>query len=189
VASSFRLIVPSQWGARPPKEEIQLCGKASRIIFHHTAGHHPEVSRSGYESHEEAMAYARAIQAYHMDANGWIDSGHNFLVCRNGDVLVGRWVTVTAIQHGLMVISAHCPGQNNQIGIEHEHISGEKPTKSQLEASAQLQAWIAERYARSTPLPVRPHSAYYPTDCPDNLAAYIDPIRQRASEILQKGAP
>jgi hypothetical protein len=37
-------------------------------------------------------------------------------------VLQGRWLTVSAIEAGHMVVSAHCPGQNGQIGIEHEHL-------------------------------------------------------------------
>jgi hypothetical protein len=130
------------------------------------------------------MLYAKQIQNYHMDAQGWADSGHNFLVCRNGVVLQGRWNTVSAIQAKRMVVSAHCPGQNTQIGIEHEHYGSEAMTKEQREASAQLMAWIAGRYGLREVLPVDPHSRYYSTACPANLINDIPVIRRRAQAIL-----
>lgn len=184
VSVKLELITPSQWHARPPTSEPVLVNRAQRIIFHHTAGHHQNVDGDPTESREEAMRYARAVQNYHMDSNGWNDSGHNFLVCRNGLVLVGRWFTVTAIQHRKMVRSAHCPGQNDQIGVEHEHAGTEPMTPSQRESAARLQAWIADRYGRSTTLPVEPHSKFFATACPANLIADIPAIRRRAQEIL-----
>src|SRR4051794_41390536 len=106
------------------------------------------------------MQFARVIQKYHM-SQGWIDSGHNFLVCRNGLILQGRWLTVSAIQAKHMVRSAHCPTQNGEIGIEHEHMGNEKMTAKQKEASARLMAWIANKYGRRTVLPEYPHSKFY----------------------------
>jgi hypothetical protein len=178
------IITCPQWGARRPKQGIQTVGACDRIIFHHTAGHHPEISLPNTESLAESIKYAKVIQNFHMDSNGWIDSGHNFLVCRNGLILQGRWLTVSAIQAGHMVRSAHCPGQNDQIGIEHEHLGSEEMTPKQKEASALLQAWVAWKYGRSTVLPVHPHSEYFPTSCPANLKDDIDGVRQRAQAML-----
>jgi len=182
---ALKIYTCPEWGARPPAAEPTLVKTSTRIIFHHTAGHHPEISLPGDESEQEAFRYAQAIQAYHM-SQGWNDSGHNFLVCRNGMVLQGRWMTVAAIQQRRMVVSAHCPGQNDQIGIEHEHQGGEEMTAVQREASAQLQAWIARKYGRRGVLPVYPHSRFYQTACPANLAAAIPPIRARAQTILNQ---
>src|SRR3954454_21227352 len=142
------IITCPQWNARAPKADITPCGKASRIIFHHTAGHHAEISLPANESRDEAIRYARDIQAFHMAPgglgapNGGIDSGHNFLVCRNGLILQGRWGTVSQIQNRRMVVSAHCPGFNTQVGIEHEHAGTEEMTAAQRASSALLQAWI-----------------------------------------------
>jgi len=180
-----RIVTCPQWGARPPRSPIVACGRAQRVIVHHTAGHHAELSDPANESHAEAVGYARAIQAFHMDVNGWVDSGHNFLVCRNGDVLQGRWRTVSAIQQGAMVVSAHCPGQNGQVGIEHEHQGSEPLTAAQFEASAQLQAWIADRYGLKTVLPAHPHSEFFPTACPANLVKEIPALVKRAQAILE----
>ena len=53
-----------------------------------------------------------------------------------------------AVKKGRMVVSAHCPGQNTQPGIEHEHNGTERMTKAQFAASAQLIAWIADWVSR-----------------------------------------
>jgi hypothetical protein len=101
-------------------------------------------------------------------------------------ILQGRWHTVSAIEAGHMVESAHCPGQNDQIGIEHEHVVGEAMTGLQRRASARLMAWIADQYHRSTVLPVLPHSKFFATDCPDNLVGEIPRIRAMAQQILEQ---
>lgn len=181
----MEIITCPQWGAVKPKQGITTVGKASRVIIHHTAGHHREISGPGSESRDEAMQYARDIQRFHMQTNGWIDSGHNFLVTRAGHVLQGRWLTVSSIQAGHMVLSAHCPGQNHQIGIEHEHQGTEPMTDAQRQASAALQAWIAEQYGLSRPLPAFPHSKFFATACPANLKAEIPKMLAIAAELLR----
>jgi hypothetical protein len=180
---SCRIYTCPEWDAVKPKSGLVTIKASQRIIFHHTAGHHSEISDSWAESLEEAKAYARAIQRYHMSL-GWNDSGHNFLVCRNGNILQGRWLTVSAIEAKHMIVSAHCPGQNDQIGIEHEHLGTEKMTKAQIEASARLMAWISDQYGRKTVLPVFPHSRYFATACPGNLKENIATIKRRAQQIL-----
>lgn len=177
------IVTCPQWGARRPKSGLKLVPASKRIIFHHTAGHHREISNPKIESKAEAIAYARAIQAQHI-RQGWDDSGHNFLVCRSGMILQGRWLTVSAIEAHHMVLSAHCPGQNDQIGIEHEHLGLEEMTSAQKEASARLMAWIADQYGRKSVLPVFPHSRFFATACPANLKNDIDSIRRRAQNIL-----
>lgn len=179
------IITCPEWGARHPNGVIRTVGASSRIIFHHTAGHHAEISTPNNESYAEAVRYARDIQAFHMGPErGWKDSGHNFLVCRNGMILQGRWLTVSAIEERHMVISAHCPDFNDQIGIEHEHKGSESMTAAQRQASARLQAWIAYQYGHKKVLPVDPHSAHFATDCPANLKAEIPHIRSLAQQIL-----
>jgi hypothetical protein len=180
----IEIITCRQWGARQPKQGIQTVGAAARIIIHHTAGHHAEISNPSNESRDEAIRYARAIQAFHMDTNGWIDSGHNFLVCRNGMILQGRWLTVSAIQAGHMVNSAHCPGQNQNVGIEHEHHGSEAMTDAQRRATAGLIAWISGHYGKSSALPLKPHKEFFATACPANLVADMPRLSAMANELL-----
>lgn len=184
------IITCPQWGAHKPRSPIQVIKKAPGIIFHHTAGHHKEIENPKDESLLEAIRYAQAIQRAHMapgglgTEHGGIDSGHNFLVCRNGVILQGRWLTVSAIESGHMVASAHCPDYNHWIGIEHEHLGTEPMTQRQRLSSARLMAWISYQYGLGAILRVDPHSAHFRTQCPANLKADIPAVRAIANDIL-----
>jgi hypothetical protein len=131
----------------------------------------------------QAILYARQLQNDMMDNRGWNDSGHSFLVMRSGRIVQGRWGTVTAIEHGRMIESAHCPGQNDQPGIEHEHLEGELLTKEQLHSTVWLMAWIADRTGiRSTEL--YGHRQFYNTACPSNLMVDLTSLRLDVARYL-----
>lgn len=185
------IITCPQWGATAPKEDIVIVNKALRFIEHHTAGHHAEIENPRDESEEESKRYARAIQIFHKkpgslgSPTGGIDSGHNFLICRNGLILQGRWITVSAIQHGKMVQSAHCPTQNGQIGVEFEHLGDEPMTAAQRNSGGRLMAWVAWKYKRKTIMPMDPHRKYINTTCPANLVPEIPKMRAIAADILR----
>jgi len=83
-----------------------------------------------------------------------------------------------------MVRSAHCPGQNTQVGVEHEHLGSEPMTDAQRQSSGRLFAWIAEQYGRALALPLHPHSEFFATACPANLKAEIPAIAAIANGIL-----
>lgn len=166
------IIVCSEWGARKPHAKPRIVGRPDKCLVHHTDGHHPEISMPTVESREEAVAYARAIQRLHMDDRGWNDSGHNFLVARNGLILQGRWGTVSAIQHGRMVESAHCPGQNGNPGVEFEHLPGESLSIAQYNSGTWLYAWIMDRCG-IPPTALFGHHDFYATQCPDTLYPLI----------------
>jgi hypothetical protein len=180
------IITCPAWGAVGPKSGAVMTSASERTIFHHTAGHHRNVGNPSIQTREESIQYARDIQRFHMQTNGWNDSGHNFLVCRNGLILQGRWRTIRWIQTGRMVRSAHCPGQNDQIGIEHEHWGNEEMTREQRESSSMLMAWIAWHYGRTNVLPSVPHSRYVSTSCPANLNEDIAGIVRRAQTLLNQ---
>jgi N-acetylmuramoyl-L-alanine amidase len=177
------ILVCSQWGARKPRVKPTLVGRPNKIIEHHTDGH---ASKDGIVNASPltlAVLYARSLQNNMMDKRGWNDSGHSFLVMRSGIIVQGRWGTVTAIEHGRMVESAHCPGQNDQPGIEHEHLPGELLTKEQLHSTVWLQAWICDRTGiRSTEL--YGHGHFYNTACPSNLATDIPSLRLDVARYL-----
>lgn len=49
------------------------------------------------------------IRGWHVNDNGWDDIGYNFIIYRNGDIMIGRPVSVAG---------AHCYGHNSHsIGI------------------------------------------------------------------------
>ena len=153
-----------------------------RTIFHHTAGHVPNLGPG--ETYAEACAYARAIQNYHMNSNGWNDSGHNFLVTRGGYILEGRHGSLASIGVGKMVVSAHCPTQNTQPGVEHEHDGVEAMTPIERAASVWLHAWICKRCDMSPADCAQPHRKYYATSCPGNLATGLSAFRKDVADLL-----
>jgi len=166
-----------------------------RTIFHHTAGHHRELGGSG-ESYIEAVGYAQAIQAAHMAKgglgapNGAIDSGHNFLVTRNGFIFEGRHRSIEMIQKGKMVESAHCAqaghpesNQNVQPGIEHEQVDPESLTAIQREASVWLHAWICS-HTGIRPTQIEPHRLYVQTACPGVLVKILPGFRRDVAAAL-----
>jgi hypothetical protein len=179
-----RIITTDEWGARRPRGRIRTVRRPHRILFHHTAGHHRDIVNPINESIAELKRYARDIQAFHMGpSRGWLDSGHNYLVGRNGYVCVGRHHSFTANRAGVHVLSAHCPGQNDQIGIEHENLHEQEMTVEQFEASARLHAWLMSRCGIRVS-EVYPHRRFFPTSCPEHLADDIARIKVRAAQIL-----
>lgn len=177
----FRVIPCSEWKAVAPKGAIVGIGRPERSIFHHTAGHVPHLSAG--ETYAEACAYARAIQRAHMAPgglgapHGGIDSGHNYLITRGGFILEGRHGSHAALRAGRMVASAHCPNQNDQPGIEHEHNGTEGMTAIQRQASVWLHADIC-RWTHMSPVTImQPHRRYFATSCPGSLERVIPNLR------------
>lgn len=170
------IVTCPMWSARKPRSAPVVAGRPNKIIEHHTDGHGLVFANVENWRMEQAVKYAQALQHLHMDVNGWNDSGHSFLVMRSGVICQGRWGTVTAIEHGRMVLSAHCPGQNDQPGIEHEHIPGELLTDKQLHSTVWLQAWICDRTG-IRPTELYGHGHFYNTACPSNITADIPSLR------------
>jgi hypothetical protein len=163
------IITCASWGASPARGRIQLAGRPLRALVHHTDGHHREVAGPADESRAEAVRYVRDIQAFHMGpSRGWMDTGQNFTITRNGLIFEGRHGSLAALRLGRMVVSAHCPGENDQPGVEHEHVPGEALTDAQARASVWLYAWIVDRCGMR-PTQLYGHRAFYATSCPDNL--------------------
>jgi hypothetical protein len=183
------IILTNEWEAKPARTRPVFVGRPARIIFHHTAGHHPEISNPRNESREEAMRYARAIQNFHMNVIGWNDSGHNLMVCRNGLILVGRHMSYPAIKRGRMVVSAHCPGQNDQPGIEHEHQGVEPMTKAQFHSSAWLMAWIITVCKMRGPTAIHSHNEFFPTSCPGVLGRELPALKAAVARMIRQGTP
>lgn len=180
------IITCPQWGARRPKQGLELLTMSKETVMHGTDGHLRQLHDPNITTIDEAMQYARDIQNFHMGPErGWNDSGHNFLVCRAGFILQGRWLTVSAIQSDHMVRSAHAGSNygNEQIGIEFEHNGKETLTLKQFNAGASLLAWIAWQYSKLI-LPMFPHHHYSATSCPVNLESQIQPMRVKAALIL-----
>jgi hypothetical protein len=183
----FRVIPCDEWGASKPNGAIQRVGRPGGSVFHHTAGHVPNLSAG--ETYAEACAYARAIQKQHM-GQGWVDSGHNFLITRGGFILEGRHGSLISLKAGQMVRSAHCPHSNPNTnewpGVEHEHDGSEAMTPIEKQASVWLHARICTwaGIKPSDPDLMAPHKRYFATACPGSLTRSIAAIRKGVVEEL-----
>jgi len=188
--TEFRIIPCEEWGAMPPRGKIESAGRPVRIIFHHTDGHHTELDHKPGESFAEAVGYARAVQKSHMSpsptdpSKPWLDTGNNFLVTKAGYIFEGRHGSLDAINHGRMVVSAHCPGQNTQPGIEHEQFGDEPLTPAQREASIWLHAHICHKTGIK-PSSIHGHREFFATACPGALFPDLGEFRKAVAKALE----
>ncbi|MCF3180625.1 N-acetylmuramoyl-L-alanine amidase [Streptomyces polychromogenes] len=178
------------WGAREPSEDVVLlAARPERIIVHHTA----TANVTDY-SRERAHALARAVQAYHMDMQGWIDTGQHFTVSRGAFVLEGRHNSLATLGAGdELVRAAHCVGQNSvAIGIENEGTyTSEEPPAAQFAALADLCAHVCRQYGVPAS-EIYGHRDFNSTACPgDRLYALLPKLRQDVARRLgdDRGVP
>ncbi|WP_404962566.1 peptidoglycan recognition family protein [Streptomyces sp. 147326] len=171
------------WGARAPSEPVVvLANRPERIVVHHTA----TANVTDY-SRQRAFALARAIQTYHMDAQGWIDTGQHFTVSRGAFVLEGRHNSLAELRAGTrQVRAAHCVGQNTvSIGIENEGTyTSQAPPAAQYAMLADLCAHVCGQYG----LPaseIYGHRDFNATSCPgDRLYALLPALRKDVADRL-----
>ncbi|MGR4880605.1 peptidoglycan recognition family protein [Streptomyces sp. LARHCF249] len=185
-AAGPNVIGCATWGARAASEPVViLANRPERIIVHHTA----TANVTDY-SRRRAFALARAIQTYHMDAHGWIDTGQHFTVSRGAFVMEGRHNSLAQLRAGTrQVRAAHCVGQNTvAIGIENEGTyTSQAPPAAQYATLADLCAHICGQYG----LPaseIYGHRDFNATSCPgDRLYALLPTLRRDVATRL--GAP
>jgi hypothetical protein len=119
--------------------------------------------------HANCAARVRVIQRYHMEEKGWLDAAYNHTLCGHGFVFVLRGFAARSAANGTKEANdryfAVCFLGDDSVGR----------ADVTPEARQALRALIAE-YRRRYPgaNEVRPHSDFYPTECPgDELRALI----------------
>lgn len=182
-AATSSIIPCDTWGARAASSPITvLTTNPNKIIIHHT-----DTANTTDYSQAHAMALARSIQTYHMDTNGWIDTGQHFTITRGGYVLEGRHRSLEVLQAGQgQVVSAHCTGQNNEaIGIENEGVyTSVAPPAALYNQLVTLCADICRQYQLS-PNVIYGHRDFNSTDCPgDVLYAQLPALRSAVAAQL-----
>ncbi|MHB8797378.1 MAG: N-acetylmuramoyl-L-alanine amidase [Thermoanaerobaculia bacterium] len=137
-ADSPPIVRRGAWGARPPKYAYSYT-RAGHIGVHHTAS----VDDFAAATRAECAARLRAIQAFHMDTNGWNDLGYAWVVCRHGDVFQGR----EDDDDGTDVQGAHDGFNRGSTGVSllgYFHPPYDQhPTEEQLSSLVELIAWIS----------------------------------------------
>lgn len=184
------------WGARPPKYAYTTT-LAGRVGVHHTAS----VEDFTAGTRAECAARMRAIQAFHMETNGWNDVGYAWAICRHGDVFQGREDDDDSTD----VQGAHDGFNRGSVGVTlfgyfHPPVD-QRPTAAQLSSLIDVVSWIAS-LRDFDPLGRSPYEAFggpvdnvyghrevKATDCPgDHLFARKEEVRAAASERVLRFA-
>jgi hypothetical protein len=174
----------ADWGARPPSEPVTLLDrKPTYIVVHHTV----EPGNTDDFSLDRAFAISRSIQNYHMDSNGWIDSGQQFTISRGGYITEGRHRSIEALTGGTQhVLGANVADHNSEvIGIENEGLYMEVDVPQTLwDSLVSLVAYMAAQYDVSPDL-IRGHRDFNSTACPgDVLYARLPELREEVAARL-----
>ncbi|TYB45463.1 peptidoglycan recognition protein family protein [Actinomadura chibensis] len=173
----------ADWEARPPKVAATVLDRApDHIVVHHTAS-----ANTVDPSLEQAFALSRSIQNFHMDTNGWADSGQQFTISRGGHLMEGRNRTLEAVRARRHVVGAHTFGQNDHtIGIENEGTyMTEAPTDALWAKLVQTCAWLCDAYGLGPHEAIVGHRDYNQTSCPgDALYALLPDLRDQVAGVL-----
>ncbi|MDI5976428.1 peptidoglycan recognition protein family protein [Amycolatopsis magusensis] len=156
------------WGARPPSGAITIENhKPTYIVVHHTV----DPGNTSDFSLERAYWASRAIQNFHMDTRGWIDTGQQFTNSRGGHITEGRHESLKTLRGGTKhVQGANVGGYNSQvIGIENEGLYTEVDVTPALWNSlVKLVAYMASQYGIGT-ANIKGHRDFNSTECPGGV--------------------
>jgi len=171
------------WGARKATGSMtELDKRPSKILIHHTATRNRD-----NVGPDDLVVLAKAIQKFHMVNEGWIDSGHHFLVNRGGLIAEGRHRSLETLLGGKSFIEgSQCTDYNDvSIGIENEGTYSEVyPPAKQLVALRSLCAFACLQYGVE-PGDLYGHRDYRDTACPgDRLYAMLPALRAQVGQLL-----
>lgn len=167
----------ADWGARDAAGPIEvLDSKPDKIIVHHTATpNSQDISRA------HAFELSRQIQAFHMDSNGWVDTGQNFTNSRGGFLTEGRHQSLAALQGGTQHVKGAHAGEQNSValGIENEGTYSASPVPSALwDSLVDLCSYMVARYGVDAG-EIYGHRDFMSTACPgDVLYARLPELRE-----------
>ncbi len=189
-----KVITTDEWNAKPPVlgESPFAPTNPLYIVIHNTDT--PNALEAFSENTlEGAKQLARDIQHWHMDDNGWSDSGHNFLNTTGGFILEGRHGTLNAIQQGRCIKSAHAakdPGKlgggNQSPGIENEgNFMTFQMEPKQWDSLVQLCISLCSS-CKISPINIKGHRDFSETDCPgDWLYNQLPRLRKEVTDRLE----
>ncbi|MCE3555192.1 N-acetylmuramoyl-L-alanine amidase [Pseudonocardia sp. RS11V-5] len=174
------------WGARPNSAIVPIWNQRPvKILVHHTASANVADTSRG-----AADRVARAIQNFHMDSRGWLDTGQHFTISRGGFVLEGRHRSLEVLRIGQrQVEGAHCTGQNVvAIGIENEGTYiDQEPPGALWDSLRALCAYACNQYGIA-PTELYGHRDFKNTICPgDQLYGMLPRLRSEVAEVLGRG--
>ncbi len=177
------------WGARSPSSAVQLLSNDGLyVVIHHTA-----TSNSTATTQAAAFSLARSVQNYHMDSNGWIDTGQHFTVSRGGYAMEGRHRSLERLNLGSgMIRGAHVGAGNvnsEGIGIENEGTyTSVQPPAALYSKLVDLCAYICDQY-NIPATKIYGHRDFMATACPgDVLYSKLPQLRTDVAAKISGGA-
>lgn len=187
------VIASSAWGAKSPKPGTFPFKKTvpRYVIVHHTDNQNPPNDPSK-GTMQGAIRFARNIQKFHMDTNGWSDSGHNFLNTTGGFILEGRHGSLDAVKKGFCIQSAHAAQDRGKLangnqspGIENEgNFMTFKMGQKQWDTLVELCASLCSS-CNISPANIKGHRDFSNTDCPgDWLYSQLPRLRKEVTAKL-----
>ncbi|NYH52765.1 MULTISPECIES: peptidoglycan recognition protein family protein [Nocardiopsis] len=184
-AAGPKVYTRSDWGARNPKNKIEVLGRGpTHIVVHHTAtANVSDVSTS------HAAALSRAIQRHHMNTNGWSDIGQQLTISRGGHIMEGRHRSLWAIGAGHHVVGAHTANHNGHtIGIENEGTySSASPPGNLVDSLVDTCAWLCLAYRLDPDEAIVGHRDFNTTGCPgDRLYAMLPRLRKSVRSRMRR---
>ncbi len=184
-AATPKVYTRADWKARAPKNNIQvLASGPTHIVVHHTAtGNVSDTSTS------HAAALSRSIQRYHMDSNGWSDTGQQLTISRGGHIMEGRDRSLQAIRDGRHVLGAHTANHNSHtIGIENEGTyTSATPPGALMSALVDTCSWLCLVYRLDPQEAIVGHRDYNATNCPgDKLYSMLPKLRNDVGSRLRE---
>jgi hypothetical protein len=159
--------------------------KPTYIVVHHTA-----TSNGTATTQSAAFSLARSIQNYHMDNNGWIDTGQQFTISRGGYSMEGRHRSLERLRlKNSFVRGAHVGAGNvnsEAIGIENEGLyTSVSPPAALYNKLVDLCAHICDQYGIASSQ-IFGHRDFMATACPGNILYGMLP--QLRSDVAAKRA-
>ncbi|XRQ07268.1 peptidoglycan recognition family protein [Actinomadura welshii] len=174
----------AQWDARSPRRPAKVLDRPpDHIIVHHTA-----TANSDKRSLSHAFALSRFIQNFHMDKNGWDDTGQQLTISRGGIVMEGRNRSLQAIRAGDLAVGAQVLHHNDHtIGIENEGTYTKKRVPGQLwDSLVEVCVWLCRSYDLDPAEAIVGHRDYNATACPgDVLYARLPELRKSVASRLE----
>jgi len=178
-----RVYTRREWGARKPRRRGRILDRRpDRIVVHHTA----TANVTDY-SLDHAFRLSRAIQRYHMEHNGWNDTGQQFTISQGGIVMEGRDNTLPAVHNRKHLLGAHVYRHNSHtLGIENEgDYMSVAPPDALLDALADVCAWLCFRYDLDPGRAIVGHRDFNSTNCPgDRLYRALPRLRKDTAARL-----
>lgn len=171
------------WGARQPSSPVKVLDKKpAKILVHHTA-----TANDNHVSAADLAVLARSIQKFHMDTNGWLDTGQNFTVNRGGLIAEGRHSSLETLLGGSSFVEgAHCVNQNDSsIGIENQGTYTDvNPPVALFTTLRNLCVYVCRQYGIDAS-ELYGHRDFWDTACPgDKLYALLPRLRSQVGQLL-----